>query len=425
MSMEHYPLIVVGAGPAGFCAAVAAARMGVRTLLVEQYGALGGAMTLGGVPYPMCFSNGKRQVIAGVGWELIERLMKDGWAKGRGEAPYGCVDVDSTMTACEMDCMVREAGAELLLNCKLCAATADGGRVVSAMFAAPEGLIELSADMWIDATGDGQLSALSGAAFEMGDEQGEVQPGSAGFWMDGYRCKEVDHAAAAESFDEARRAKALLPGDYYGEDAWGVSELLLRHGYNVNHVEIADVTAKSRTAAALEGHARIRRLMNWAKQSVPSLASVHGAAICPEVWPRESRRILGEGYVTAEDYRNAVRYDDAVCCSYYPMDVHKKPKEGKAAFYLEQHRLSPEHVPCIPLSAMIVRGFENLLTAGRCISGDRMAQSAYRVQATCMAMGEAAATAAAVQLLRGETMQTVRVQEVVQALRRQGAIVPE
>ena len=103
--MIHYPLIVVGAGPAGFCAAVAAARMGVKTLLVEQYGMLGGAMTVGGVPYPMCFAAGGRQVIAGVGWELIERLLRGGWARGRGERPYGCVDLDIAMTACEMDAM--------------------------------------------------------------------------------------------------------------------------------------------------------------------------------------------------------------------------------------------------------------------------------------------------------------------------------
>ena len=423
--MEHYPLIVVGAGPAGFCAAVAAARMGVRTLLAEQYGALGGAMTVGGVPYPMCFSNGERQVVAGIGWELIERLMRDGWAKGRGREPYGCVDVDSVMTACEMDCMAREAGVELMLNSKLCKATAENGRVRSAMFAAPEGLVELSAELWIDATGDGQLSALSGAAFEQGDEQGELQPGSAGFWMDGYRRGEVDVPAAEAAFRAARSAQRLLPGDYYGEEAWDVSELLLRHGYNVNHVEMDEVSARSRTAAALEGHARIRRLMNWAKRSVPELANVHGAALCPEVWPRESRRILGEGYVTAEDYRNATRCDDAICCSYYPMDVHKRPGEGKAAFYLEQHRLSPERVPSIPLSAMIVRGFENLMTAGRCISGDRMAQSAYRVQATCMAMGEAIGTAAALQARRGESMRTVRASEVAQALRENGAIVPQ
>ena len=134
--MGKFPLIVVGAGPAGFCAAVAAARLGIRTLLVEQYGTLGGAMTVGGVPYPMNFAAGKRQVIGGVGWELMQRLLEKGWASGRGEPPYGVLDVDIVMTACEMDAMAQEAGVELMLNCKLCKAEAENGRVRRAWFAA-------------------------------------------------------------------------------------------------------------------------------------------------------------------------------------------------------------------------------------------------------------------------------------------------
>jgi len=423
--MEKYPLIVVGAGPAGFCAAVAAARLGVRTLLVEQYGTLGGAMTVGGVPYPMCFAAGGRQVVAGVGWELIDRLIKGGWATGRGTPPYGVVDTDIIMTACEMDKMAKEAGVKLLLNCKLCKATAENGIVKSAMFAAPEGLIELEADLWIDATGDGQLSALSGAEFEMGDENGEVQPGSLCFWMDGYDAKSMVKEEAESAYRKAREKGDILVGDYYGESAWGIVDLFKGHGLNKNHVEIAEVSAESRTAAAVEGRERISRLLNWAKHGYHATSGIYGASICPEAWPRESRRILGKGYVTQHDYRAAVRYPDGICYSYYPMDVHKKPEDGKDAFYLERHHLSPDKVPSIPLSALIVRDFKNLLVAGRCISGDRMAQSAYRVQATCMGMGEAAGTAAAIQFKRGEDMNSVDAHIVRKTLKQQGAIVPD
>lgn len=423
--MGKFPLIVVGAGPAGFCAAVAAARLGIRTLLVEQYGTLGGAMTVGGVPYPMNFAAGKRQVIGGVGWELMQRLLEKGWASGRGEPPYGVLDVDIVMTACEMDAMAQEAGVELMLNCKLCKAEAENGRVRRAWFAAPEGLIALEAEAWIDATGDGQLAYLSGAAYEMGDGQGELQPGSLGFWMDGYRVSEMDGETLRASFQSAREKGELQAGDYYGESAWGIPALFSGHGLNKNHVEMPDVTARSRTNAALEGRARIARVMNWAKHSVPQAKQLYGASVCPEAWPRETRRILGVEYVTAEDYRAARKYPDGICYSYYPMDVHKKPKDGAPAFFLESHSLSPDRVPSIPLGALVVREFENLLVAGRCISGDRMAQSAYRVQATCMGMGQAAGTAAAIFLASPGDMRNVNADAVRRSLQDQGAIVPE
>lgn len=276
--MNRYPLIVVGGGPAGFCAAVAAARMGVRTLLVEQYGILGGAMTVGCVPYPMNFATEDRQVISGVGWELMERLMEAGWAQGKGRKPYRPVEVDSVMTACEMDVMIREAGAELLLNCKLCEAETKMGRIESALFAAPEGLIRLEADLWIDATGDGQLSALAGAAFEIGEATtGEVQPGTLGFWMDGYKRENLNGENVTRSFWTARREGRLLPGDYYGETAWGMDEMFRRHGFNVNHVEIGNVTATDRTRAALEGRSRIRRIMNWAKHECSGMEYIYTA----------------------------------------------------------------------------------------------------------------------------------------------------
>jgi hypothetical protein len=424
--MEKYPLIVIGGGPAGFCAAVAAARLGTKTLLVEQYGILGGAITVGGVPYPMNFAAARRQVVAGIGLELIERLLRAGWARGKGKPPYGGYTVDIVMTACEIDRMIKEAGVELLLNCKLCEVKADDEKIISAKVAGPEGLIELSAERWIDATGDGQLSALAGADFEMGDPKtGELQPGSLSFWMDGYQVNTMDEEDIQEAYWQAREKGLIQVGDYYGDMAWRIVDLFAGHGLNKNHVEMQDVSAKSRTAASLEGRERIYRIMNWAKNDIKTTSGIYGAMICPEAWARETRRILGIEYVTADDYRAARKYKDGVCYSYYPIDVHKKPKEGEDAFFLERHTLSPNNVASIPLGAMIVRGFKNLMTAGRCISGDRLAQSAYRVQASCMAMGQAAGTAASLQAFKGEMLNSVDPNAVRLSLKSQGAIIPD
>lgn len=424
--MMHRTLAVIGAGPAGFCAAVAAARLGVQTVLIEQYGTLGGAMTMGGIPYPMNFAAGGRQIIAGIGWELIQRLANAGWACVNGNPAFGAYRTDLIMTACEMDQMAIEAGVELLLNCKVFSAAVDSGRVTSVRMAAPEGEIELSAEYWIDASGDGQLAALAGAAYEMGDDHtGELQPGTLSFWMDGYAPSQIPEEGADKAYWQARREGRLQVGDYYGEATSGILGLFNGHGLNKNHVTISEVSAIDHTKAALEGRARIKRLLNWIKSSVPAAKDVYGAFLSPQPWARESRRILGMEYITVDEYRTAKKYETGVCCSYYPVDLHQRPEEGKPAYRLESHDSHPLNVASIPLGSMIVRGFSNLLTAGRCISGDRLAQSAYRVQATCMAMGQAAGTAVSVCSAAHGDMRDVDTNAVRAALVAQGAIVPD
>ena len=155
--------------------------------------------------------------------------------------------------------------------------------------------------------------------------------------------------------------------------------------------------------------------MKFVRAHVPGYERAYVASVSPLVSARESRRIVGNAYITVENYVNGVCPPDSVCYSFYPVDVHRGT---------EDKPLDEGRVPGIPLGALIARGFDNLMMAGRIASGDRRAQSAYRVQASCMAMGEAAGTAAAAAAKRG-----VRVTEIdVDALRRRlhdnGVLVP-
>ena len=161
---------------------------------------------------------------------------------------------------------------------------------------------------------------------------------------------------------------------------------------NLNHVyPFNGADDLSRTQGEIEGRKSIARIVRWLNEAVPGYEHAYVAACSPQVTARESRRILGNAYMTGEDYVNGVCPPDSVCYSFYPIDVHQGDENAPLDnVFLEQGR-----VPGIPYGALVARGFDNLMMAGRIASGDRRAQSAYRVQASCMAMGEAAGTAAA------------------------------
>lgn len=177
---------------------------------------------------------------------------------------------------------------------------------------------------------------------------------------------------------------------------------------------------ESRTRGEIDGRESIARTVKFVRAHVPGYERAYVASVSPLVSARESRRIVGNAYITVENYVNGVCPPDSVCYSFYPVDVHRGTEDKP----LDNVFLDEGRVPGVPLGALIARGFDNLMMAGRIASGDRRAQSAYRVQASCMAMGEAAGTAAAAAAKQG-----VRVTEIdVDALRRRlhdnGVLVP-
>ena len=425
--LGHWQVAVCGGGPAGFCAAVAAARMGARVALIERYGMCGGILTALGNNSVDCFINPHRGedrlIIDGIAWEFVRRLHAEGhatvpdlYAPYQSNPQYG-VKVNSLAAARLMDDMLLEAGVELFY-CQTLAdveVSGDAGRpvVTGLLLATKQGLARLQADFVLDTTGDGDVCAFAGADYACGGQQGELQPGTMRYYLSGNLTPETVEAG------NALLAELRQSGELTGEDLlYGVNFSLIAsaNGDNRNHIHpLNAVDPASRTRAEIDARQRLCKLQRAIEQ-----IGVTIAATAPEVAPRESRRIRGDSVLTGEEYLACVQQPDAVCHAFWHVDIHAPGN------YQANHKyiLRPE-TPCIPLSALRCAGLSNVFMAGRCMSGDRQAASAVRVKASCMAMGQAVGTAAALGALHGLTdSRSIPADDVRQALSAAGAIVP-
>ncbi|MDD4774206.1 MAG: FAD-dependent oxidoreductase [Eubacteriales bacterium] len=418
-SGKKYDIIVCGCGSAGFCAAVQAARAGMKTAVLERHGMPGGIMTVYGNNDVAQFYAHHKQVIAGIGWEFILRLNEKGFApipdmSVDAPHPYYGIHVNIPAAAHMMDVMLAEAGVDILYNrsaVEVEVSEANGMKHVDdVIISTKDGLARLSAKMFIDASGDGDLSAWAGARYECGDT---LQPGTIRYYfkiegLDEDTAREID-AAMTRAAGENR----LLKSDYMGA---GINRLIGCDGNNINHISnFNGADSDSKTAADIEGRAAVNRIMESMGRHGNLISN-----IAPETALRETRRIICDHYITCEEYVSAHYYPDSICNSFYPIDLHREGMQGIYQIFLKDGQ-----VPMIPLSALTVADIDNLYVAGRCASGDRLANSAYRVKASCMAMGQAAAAAAAVAVKQNNGISRgCDLDAIKSLLREHGAIVP-
>ncbi|MGM9682439.1 MAG: FAD-dependent oxidoreductase [Eubacteriales bacterium] len=426
---SQYDVIVTGAGVAGFAAAVAAARLGLKTMLLEQNGMAGGVLTVGGNSDIAQFFVEGKQIISGIGWEFVKRLESIGGAeipdmqkKGMSHDFYG-VHVNIPLAANLMDEMLLESGVELFYEQPLCdvSLTEENGRrrIGSVKYATKDGLHEAGAKVFIDCTGDGTLSVLAGAGYEVGERSNgklELQPGTVRYFLPELKLDRMQARRLTETLESAIGDGTLKDTDTL---RYSVDILDHYHGNNVNHISCFDFSdSNGKTLANIEGRRCVARIIGAFRRAgiEPGIEM-----ISPETAVRESRRILCDGYITVDDYLSARKYDDGVCNTFYPVDLHRDEMGGIYQVFLEDGK-----IPQIPLSAMTVRGLDNLFVAGRCISGDRLANSAVRVKASCMAMGQACAVAASVAIRENNgNSRGICTDEVRKILRSSGAIVPD
>ena len=382
--MEQFDILVCGAGSAGFCAAVAAERMGMRTALVEKYHTPGGILTVLGSNSIDQFNNPyiaeRKMVIGGIGWEFVLRLHQDGFARipdmnapRENHEQYG-IKVNPVAAAKVMDDMLTECGVHLYYGQSVVDAETRDDRIESILISTKSGLKRLTAKIFLDCTGDGDLAAFTGARFCAGNGNGVFQPGTLRFYP-----------------------------------AVNAEEPILNYGDNRNHVPLNTTDSDAITQAEIASRRMIYEQMKRGDRIM---------ATAPAVAPREGRRIRGLTEMQVEDYWNGRIFEDSVCYSYWFVDIHR---EGQAAYirYIDHDR-----TPTIRLSSMISADFTNLMMAGRCVSSDRETNSSLRVKASCMAMGQAAGTAAAVAIRDGVEVSCVSVPKVLSELEAAGAIIP-
>ncbi len=415
---EVFDIIVLGGGAAGICAAIQAGRLGARVMLVEKQSQLGGTTTTGGINGIQTFFAYGQQVIAGIGWELVCRTYQALGLPGPDGRLFepACgrttTEVNPAVYAAIVDAAVIEAGVELRLHTML-GAIRSVAKGWSLTLCGKEGLYEATAGVVIDCSGDANAFSLAGLPVIRPTER---QPGTLVLRLTGYDARAIDYSAIQESFD-----RELAAGRFRSSDTgWfkgGIKPLLESYGGNRIHVINANaMDSRGRTQAELESRRIMLQLMQFFRAQ-PGLEKLVVSWFAPECGVRETVQIEGRSSITCDDYMSGRLWPDAVCYSFYPIDVHTD--DG-----LDFRPLTKGTLPTIPLGAMLPRQGRQILAAGRCIAGDRLAFSAYRIQASCMAMGQAAGAAAALAVSSKTDVADVDLTALRKALASHGAIVP-
>ncbi|NSW55873.1 MAG: FAD-dependent oxidoreductase [Armatimonadetes bacterium] len=415
---DNADVLIIGGGTAGHIAAIQAAKLGARTAIIEAGPQLGGTMTTGGVSFPGLFHAWGRQVIAGIGWELVLKA----------------VDLDSGTLPDFSVVPPRHSQHHVRINGPVYAALAeetclDAGVVLhyyeTAIDAEPENpgwRVEtagrgvrraVTCRQVIDCTGGADIVGMLG--FERRRDE-VIQPGTLIMVLGGYDPDALDPELIQSRYRAALESGALRRSDFSSPDGQFI-HFLKGRGINANHIPDADSsTSVAYTNTNIAGRASMLRLLRFIR-SLPGCEDARVIQCQAEVGVRETYRIVGETTITVEDYMSGRTFEDAVCNAFYPIDVHDE--HG-----VTPQPLSPGTVPTVPLRALVPKGSENLLVAGRSVSSDRLANSALRVQATCMAIGQAAGACAALACRAAVTPLQVPHSELVAVLREHGAIVP-
>lgn len=411
-------VVVIGGGTAGTVAALQAARAGASTLLIELGSQFGGTMTTGGVNFPGLFHAWGKQVIAGIGWELVQRAvaLEGGTLPDFSTPPAHHWEQQVRLNASLFACLAEEACLEAGVH--LCYY-----ELPVAARPLPDGWeLEIAGKgqhrtvrcrELIDCTGDADVVGLLGLPRR---KEAERQPGTLTFRLEGYDAESLDADLVQRRYQAALAAGQLLPGDFAHANGHFLN-FLRGGGTNCQHVLAIEAdTAAGKTDANIRGRQSLLRLLRFIR-TLPGCEQARVAQMQPETGIRETCRIVGEATITGDAYADGLVPADAVCFAFYPIDLHTEAG-------VVPRPLQAGAVPGVPFGALIPRGSDRLLVAGRCLSSDRAANSALRVQATCMATGQAAGAAAALGAAQGIPSRSVPVDAIKSLLRAHGAITP-
>lgn len=377
--VKEVDVVVAGGGPAGVAAAIASARQGARTLLLERHGFLGGMGTAALVNPFMSYFSGRKQLVQGIFQEMVDRLKARSAYGGSGHAwSFDPEELKFTLNE-----MCLESGVQLQFHTFVVDSIVENETVTGIITESKSGRQMIRSKVYIDCTGDGDLAARSGAEFKIGRESdGKCQPASIMFRMGNVNTdkKAREYAVANEPrLPQGRVLFFKMPRD--GEVVVNMTRVVDLDATNVDELSRAEI----------EGRAQVKEIVDYLKQNVEGFENSYLIETGPQIGIRESRRIMGEYLLTADDVLNCSKFDDVIARCSYMIDIHNPTGQGT-----EKARLPKGDWYEIPYRCLLPKGFTNLMAAGRCISSTHEAHSSLRIQATCYAMGQAAGTAAAI-----------------------------
>lgn len=441
-------VVVVGGGPAGMCAAIAAAREGAQVILVEQGAFCGGMATRGLVgPFMTCYdAKGETMIIRGLFAEIVERMVERGFAIHPSQVRAGTAFTSWITTGHEhvtpyepeglkviMDEMLTEAGVKILFHTNFLQPVLEENTLVGILVSSKRGLEVIKATVVIDCTGDGDVAFRCGVPCEMGNEElNLMQPATMFFHI-----SNVDHEAVEADIQANLHNFYRKDGVNYRSFHWRVSEARANGDWDLKRVSIGlfrmpkpdewcvntsrimgvdSTDNESLSQAEIVGREQVQQILRFLQKYVPGCENARLKSTGSHVGIRESRHILGDYRLTAEDLLSAKVPEDSILLAANSVDVH-----GRFG------PTSNEYVPIqgdyygVPYRSLLPKGMEQLLMAGRCVSADSTAAGAIRVMPPCMAMGQAAGVAAALAVKEGTTVRQVDPQKIRVILKENGA----
>lgn len=446
---ESYDVVVIGGGTTGTTAALAAARSGARVALVEKYGFLGGNALIG-LPWIGFHSFAERDfVVRGIPLEIVRRLQGTGGATEFLLDPVvsSAVGINPSLLMMTLAEMVAEDGVDVFLHSLAIGVEMSGERVANLHIQTRQGIVQLQAMAFIDATDSGDVCVLAGAEWEYGRRHdNKVQVASCANVVGDVNMDQLisyfeSRPDQMRPFPLTEEAKDYLVGllrktdlfvmgafpeliaqakadgvDYDRSHLIGVAfpkqrEIMLVAS-RVENVDLNDV--KNITAAELSGHRQIRGIMEFVNNYMPGGKAARLVHTGHQIGVRESRHIRGDYYLKGEDLMSGTLFEDTIACGAYHLDIHSPDSKGNAPF-----RQPPTYG--IPYRSLIPGKLENVLVAGRSISADHDALSSTRVIPISGAQGEAAGTAAAIALASAGRTRAVNPTLLVETLQRNGA----
>ncbi|HXI05386.1 MAG TPA: FAD-dependent oxidoreductase [Bradyrhizobium sp.] len=427
----EYEVAVLGGGPAGIAAAVAAARAGRRTLLIERYGFLGGMGTAAGVTN-FCGLHANvhgemHRVVQGIASDLLDRIDRlDGLnaphlilgkilAQAYDTAAYK-VAADDLLVHHRVDILFHALGAGVVMH--------DERRVDALMVETRAGRRAVRADIYIDCSGDGDLAAWAGARFEVGDDQGHMLFPSMMFRLNGVDPQKageawraipalMEQAEAAGTHKFPRKGAIVRPQKSGIEWRVNFTQVSRSDGRAINGIEPDELTR-----GEIDGRRQAIEAFEFLR-TVPGFEKSYIVDLPPQLGIRETRRVIGGYMLSGEDVLGCASFEDSIGVNGWPMESHVA---GDVVF-----RFPP--IPesrgfnQLPYRMLVPERIDNLLVAGRCASMTHDGQSAARVSGACLAMGEAAGGAAALALSGNTIPRDIAVEKLQQQLREQGAFV--
>jgi hypothetical protein len=441
---ESYDLVVCGGGPAGIPAALAARRQGLRVLLVEGQGQLGGTTTSAGVSHLLGgrTPDNRHQLVGGLFLEITEELARrggaidprtidwsgkyqpHGWMKGSLGAG---VPVDPNLYAALLDEKVLQAGVDVLFFTQFVEPVVADGRVTHVVLFNKSGLFAVPATAVVDATGDADVAARAGCAVTKGrPEDGLMTPATLIFHVDGV---DQDALEAGIYEQDSPRFRELI-ADLRARGEWTfpydifISVQLTRKGtMMINTTRITDVDGtdgRSVSRGMMQGRREVLRLMDLMRRHFPGFAAAQIKSVAPVLGVRETRRIVGDYVLGVADLIAGADFPDTVGYSGYGWDLPDPQRPSHQPMHGVPRRRT--WTP-IPYRVMVPRPVANVVCPGRAISVERDVLGPLREQAPCYAMGHAAGLAAVQVVREGLAFREVDAAALREALLADGAIV--